>query len=208
MKSPIFFQTLALTASLLVSAGSLASAVVFSSQNDAPCSSDNRYFTLALDNGSADCVAKGEKGGDVNIEGSDAEAVLYLGDGWEFLDKDENNDTGHGDKEWTITGYTDDDKDETPTSGIITLGDSIWSHYDQLAIGMKSGNNTDPTWVIFILSTTDTAFEFTIEPQGGLSHVNLYGVPSAVPIPAALGLFGLGLAGLGLIRQRKQKHIA
>jgi len=160
---------------------------------------DNIHRVFTLDGGSGYCAASGTN----QLQGSQTEADTYLGTGWEYLGKDE----------------APDDKGGTPAdtpllsvsswsgSGTITLASDIWDNYSQLAIGLKVGSGQlDPDWVIFVLASDTLVWDFDISAQA-LSHVNIYGV-SAVPIPAALGLFGLGLAGLGLIRQRKQKHIA
>jgi hypothetical protein len=156
-----------------------------------PVEPDTRSFTVTLDGG-ATCVAAGYG----NLQGSQAEADAYL-PGYTYIEKNEGSDSG-----WInlVTGLTGD-------TGTITFDPSIWSNFTSLAIGLKSGaGQYDPDWVIFTITGGDTTIDWSISPTqaGGLSHVNLYGIRGGdVPVPGTLGLLGLGLAGLGMVRRRK-----
>jgi PEP-CTERM motif len=157
-----------------------------------PDQPDTRNFALTLDNGTASCVASGLG----NINGNQSEADTYL-PGYTYIEKNEGGDSG-----WinSVSGLNG-------PSGTITFDASFWSNFSSVAIGLKSGEGQfDPDWVIFtITGSTDTTIGYSITPTqaGGLSHVNLYGIRrEQIPVPGTLGLLGLGLAGLGLVRRK------
>lgn len=79
------------------------------------------------------------------------------------------------------------------------------------ALGFKFGTGNRPDeWFVFELvqgiSSGTWEFMNTFRRGGGLSHTNLYSIPSQdVPEPAALGLLGLGLLGLAISRSRRTR---
>jgi hypothetical protein len=89
-------------------------------------------------------------------------------------------------------------------------GDSITcTQTDRCYLVVKDGNN-DPIWYIFDISTWDgtSAIEMTDfwPSNGAISHVAIYGGSGGtyeVPEPGTLGLLGLGLFGMGLIKRKK-----
>jgi hypothetical protein len=96
------------------------------------------------------------------------------------------------------------------SSGTFTLSSALWSAFDSIAIGFKFGTGNQPDeWFVYALnddvSSGNWTFVNVFEKGGGLSHVNLYGIRGGnnVPEPGVLGLLGLGLAMLGLMRRRK-----
>lgn len=101
---------------------------------------------------------------------------------------------------WTQTGST----------GTFSLNPSLWGSYDSIAIGFKFGTGNQPDeWFVYALNDNVSAgiwtFVNVFNRGGGLSHVNLYGIKGGnnVPEPGVLGLLGLGLALVGLMRWRK-----
>lgn len=108
-------------------------------------------------------------------------------------------------------------------TGTFSFDASFWDSYSGGAIGFKFGTGNNPDgWFVFELlpeiAMGDWQFVnvFT-NPAGrpiggGLSHVNLYGIPGGVAIPEpatqALMLLGLGLLGMGYRHRRSQRSTA
>lgn len=82
----------------------------------------------------------------------------------------------------------------------------------------KDGNDTSgcefigPGWVAYLMDGTASSGSYdltswVLDGNTKLSHVSLYtrGGGGDVPEPAALGILGLGLVGLGIARRRRQK---
>jgi hypothetical protein len=91
-------------------------------------------------------------------------------------------------------------------------GDSITcatTEGDQCYLIVKDGNQ-DPIWYIFDISDwngTDAIVMTGFWPaQGAISHVGIYGGGDGtyeLPEPGTLGLLGLGLFGMGVMRRKK-----
>jgi PEP-CTERM motif len=140
----------------------------------------------------------------LNIQGTDAEAALYLdgapapwGDDWEGLGQ---NPTGFT---WTADAGNDD--------GTFTIGALLTAQYGQFAVGVKDGGS--PKFAIFLLPVGVTTGDWGLLTNGGdLSHFALYGRGPgtseesliATPEPATLVLLGLGLAAGA--RRLRRKH--
>ena len=84
-------------------------------------------------------------------------------------------------------------------TGTWSLNPLFWTTHSQGAIGFKFGTGNQPDeWFVYKLipnvSSGNWEFVNVYEKGGGLSHMNLYGVPE----PASLVLLGLGFLSLGL----------
>lgn len=120
--------------------------------------------------------------------------------------------------------YTGSQSTSGPLNGVITtvssgeVGATVQGSFmignttgwSSLILGIKAGNNSDPTWAAFTINGPET-YSFTIDPKqgSGLSHLVLYGVASVVttsiPVPAAGFLLIGGLGGLAALRRRRKK---
>lgn len=141
---------------------------------------DDSYVSACLDAGTGNLT--GNPLNDLFING--------VGTGYSFI----------GETSFTQAGNT----------GTFTLDPALWAAYDSIAIGFKFGTGNRPDeWFVYALNDTVSGGTWTFvnvfERGGGLSHVNLYGIPGGnnVPEPGVLGLLGLGLAMVGLMRRRK-----
>lgn len=100
---------------------------------------------------------------------------------------------------------------DPPTSGLsgdwAIVGPNV-GLYDSFLLALKSGNGqADPDWGVFLLTALSGTWSIENFSQE-LSHGNLYGrleEAAPIPLPAALPLFGAGLAGIAWMRRRGRK---
>jgi hypothetical protein len=96
-------------------------------------------------------------------------------------------------------------------TGTFSFAPTTWNSFGQIAIGFKFGTGDQADeWFVYALnpavSSGDWEFVNVFGRGGGLSHVNLYGTgdPVSVPEPTTVGLFALGLVGLGVAARRRR----
>lgn len=94
-------------------------------------------------------------------------------------------------------------------SGTVTFNGSFWDDYSSGAIGFKFGTGNQPDeWFVYQLVAGVTSVDWTFFNEGlvrggGLSHVNLYGIPTTVAAPMTLALLGLGLMAVASVRRQR-----
>jgi hypothetical protein len=174
------------------------SAVAASTASAATCTGPERTFDLVVSSG---CYAYGTG----NINGNPAQDPLIAG-----ADIGGNTITYVAaaipglDFITDITDWTSS-SGATSVTGSVTVSAADVAGFTNLVLALKVGNNKDPSWASFLIAGAGT-FDFTISPKqgSGISHVNLYGTPGVVPLPASglllAGLFG-GLFGYRRLRK-------
>lgn len=146
---------------------------------------------------SATCFRTGNGNINGNGTGNNADPIIAI-EGFTLIDK---TDTSGGafNGALNVTGVGS-------TSGSFTINPAVYSLFDQIAIGFKSGEGQrNPDWAVFLLADGTTAGTFSISGNQSLSHANLYGrgtPPAQVPVPGTIALVGLGLLGAGAARRR------
>lgn len=174
---------------------------------------------------STDCY--GPEAGNDSPKPATLNATGAFGGGWEFLAKKEwpNDGTGfdfnilEGDPKW---GLTINPTEPNNSSGTWAVNGGELSGMEFVLL-FKTGRVSVPDgcdndceldgngWVAYLFDGTAFAGDYDLSwiTSGNtkLSHVSLYGRGggSEAPEPAALGILGLGLVGLGIARRRRQK---
>lgn len=97
------------------------------------------------------------------------------------------------------------------SAGSFTIDENVWDSWDSIFLGLKQGNS----YAIFELTNMIVSGTWSTtcgkKPCTDLSHYLAFGgdarvitPPNAVPVPAAVWLFGSAIAGLFGTSRRKQ----
>lgn len=152
-----------------------------------PATTD-REFTITTDPGTAVCLASAAG----NLSGNN-DAINQLG--YVLLDKSDDTTSG------VLLGSL---VANPPTSGLSGTFSFSAPGYTDFVVAFKSGEGQlNPDWAAFTLPNGVTSGSWAISGSQQLSHVNLYGKVTAVPVPAAIWLFVSGLGGLAGLTRRK-----
>ncbi|MBL4891335.1 MAG: hypothetical protein JKX91_05830 [Rhizobiaceae bacterium] len=104
-------------------------------------------------------------------------------------------------------------------SGTWSIVSTAFSMYQDIMLVFKDGMGVPDVYVGYLLSMTSGDYDSPFKNSNNanlkdISHVSIYtrgtqvGLPPEVPIPAALPLFGTGLAILGFLGWRKKRKAA
>lgn len=101
---------------------------------------------------------------------------------------------------------------QSGSSGTFSLSSSLWDTWSEIAIGFKFGTGNNPDeWFVYALnpmiSSGSWQFVNVFGRGGGLSHIQLYGIPggTTVPEPSTLALLGIGMLAAGFARRSKAR---
>jgi hypothetical protein len=153
----------------------------------------DREFSVTTNPGTAVCLASAPG----NLNGNN-DVINQMG----YITLDKSDDLVTGALPGALTATP-------PTSGLSGSFSISAPGYGSLVLALKSGNGVlNPDWAAFLLPAGVTSGTWTISGAQQLSHFNLYGKVSPVPLPAALPLFAAALAGTGLLGWRKRGKTA
>jgi hypothetical protein len=209
----LFARLIALGTLLLISHTALSAPVEVFCPSDAMSAPDpspyDRIYGLTTDPGST-CVAWGTG----NVNGDPGDPFFLSPEGmahdYVFLDNSGKDITENPNQ--LLDGVLTGDLDANAPTGNFALGDT--TGYTRLVLALRGGgggpNGLQPIWAAFLLPDGVTSGDWEQyvaigENDKNLSHAILYGVPTPVPVPAALWLFGSGLLGLAGIARRRRK---
>jgi hypothetical protein len=124
------------------------------------------------------------------------------------IPEDDTTSTGFSDDPLSIGDLVRNDEDEL-ISGSWSLDVTVWQSFASVMLVLNDGNVGNIFWTAWLLTPGSTFGHWMTQvPDGtfkGLSHITAYASPDAavVPVPAAVWLFGSGLAGLLGAARRK-----
>jgi hypothetical protein len=132
-----------------------------------------------------------------NINGSSNDGFLdqFTASGFVAIADTDDSSVGVGSGAWVTTPI------KGTNSGTFQISSAVGAEYTTLVLALKAGNG----WAAFLLP--DDILSGTWSSSKGLSHANLYGVLSAVPLPPSLPTFAAGLALLGFLGWRKMNGV-
>ncbi|WP_210736034.1 PEP-CTERM sorting domain-containing protein [Massilia sp. Mn16-1_5] len=202
MKKLVFAATLALA--FCASAHAAVLTTTFANNN-----SHNGNMFDVVTKGSALTVT----GFNLNLDAGTHTVEIYRKDGsWLGASNDRNawsmvdnlSLTGNGAGQATFLDVADFHLDASTTTGLyITVSTGGWLNYTN---GSAVGNIASQDDYLAILEGAGKAYAFgdTFTPRIWNGSIYYELVSNEVPEPGSLALFGLGVAGLGMLRRRKQ----
>lgn len=145
---------------------------------------------------------------DVNDSADDLNAGNFFNlNDWSEITKIDTNDTDNAYTDGTLTISDGVRQNGDLVSGNWSLDPSLWQTYKAITLVLNDGRaSNDVFWTAWLLDTGATSGHWQMNIIGtvdfrNLSHMTVYGSP--VPVPAAVWLFGSGLAGLLGAARRK-----
>ena len=145
--------------------------------------------------------------------------LMFGYDDWDFRYKKDYETTGGADTSSLELSLLADSGGDARKSGTWTIKSTAFSMYQDIMLVFKDGMGVPDVYVGYLLSMTSGDCDSPFKNSNNanlkeISHISIYtrgtqvGLPPEVPIPAALPLFGTGLAILGFLGWRKKRKTA